>query len=44
MSRRARRRVRRVRNTMFGSLMGIWIVLPLLPLVGALCSWWVGVR
>jgi hypothetical protein len=26
------------------ALMGVWIVVPLFPLLGALCSWWVGVR
>lgn len=36
---------RRAGRSLFGgALMGVWVVLPLSPLLAALFSWWVGVR
>lgn len=39
------RRMRRARRTLFGGmLMSVWVVLPLLPALAALCSWYLGMR
>ena len=39
------RRVRRAGRSLFGrAVMSIWLVLPLFPLLGALYSWFAGVR
>ncbi len=39
------RRIRRAGRRAFGgALMGVWVVLPMFPVLGALATWWVGVR
>jgi hypothetical protein len=39
------RRLRRAGGRVFGgALMGVWVVLPLLPVLGALTTWWLGIH
>ena len=45
MSRVVVRKARRAGRKLFGhSLMSIWVVLPLFPVLAAVASWWLGIE